>query len=176
MFRVKLRCLKTCSKKVQTKPAPSHACGQLPLNSIFQPPLNKTSQDLCEHIAPSRKVDSLARRNTTSWRLVGAKPKRDPTSWRPIYSPKCVLWSITTFQPCMGSTKSLFLEPVGTTGRKRIVLIRTLCGGWAFPRWPRRLQEQPLLPSYKGADSVECFAPKSHTSHKLSTSLATWFK
>ena len=89
MFRVKLRCLKTCSKKVQTKPAPSHACGQLPLNSIFQPPLNKTSQDLCEHIAPSRTVDSLARRNTISWRLVGANLKKCPTSWRPIYSHQC---------------------------------------------------------------------------------------
>ena len=53
---------------------------------FFQPPLNKTSQDLCEHIAPSRKVDSLARGNTTSWRLVGANLKKCPTSWRPIYS------------------------------------------------------------------------------------------
>ena len=55
-----------------------------PTPPLFQRQFHKTSQELCEHIAPIRKVKSLARRSTTTWRLLGANFKKCPTTWRPL--------------------------------------------------------------------------------------------
>ena len=59
----------------------------IPTQSYFSTPSQQAPPRLCEHTAPQLEKWKACRDKT---RLVGAKPKKDPTSWRPTYSPKCV--------------------------------------------------------------------------------------